>query len=452
MSIKKPVIILFCLLALHFAKAQSQVLEVYIQQGLKSNLQLQQEELNYSKSVQNLRLAKSLFLPQLSANSSYTWSDGGRKITIPVGDLMNPVYSTLNQLTGTNSFPQIENSSTQFLPNDFHDTKLRVIQPIFNPEIYFNYKAQKDLISYQQAQKNAYENELKFNIVSAYYQYLESEEVITILAETYTLLQQLLTLNRKLVANDKATKDVVLNAEYELDKVDQQLTEAKKNRAVSVSYFNFLLNRDLNALIEKDTTISTSKFEEYKLEELTNTALTNREEIKQAGYGMQAGDDLISLNKSSALLPKISVVGDAGYQGTQYKFNDEQRYWLVQFSLSWDIFRGGEKRAKIQQAKIDYQITENKMAQLKKQIELQVIQSYHEMNAAKSAFITSRSGIKRSENFFQIIQAKYNEGQAIMLEYLDAENKLTTARMTQVINTYELLRREAALKKTIANL
>jgi outer membrane protein TolC len=125
---------------------------------------------------------------------------------------------------------------------------------------------------------------------------------------------------------------------------------------------------------------------------------------------------------------------------------------MVQFSLSWDLFKGGEKRAKIQQAKIDYRIMENKMEQLKKQIELQVIQSFHELSAAKSAYLTSQSGIRKSEKMFQIVQAKYNEGQAIMLEYLDAENKLTTARLTQVINTYELLRREAALQKTIAKL
>jgi len=42
-----------------------------------------------------------------------------------------------------------------------------------------------------------------------------------------------------------------------------------------------------------------------------------------------------------------------------------QQYWLVQFGLTWDIFKGGEKRAKTQQARIDYQVAENKIEQLK---------------------------------------------------------------------------------------
>jgi len=124
----------------------------------------------------------------------------------------------------------------------------------------------------------------------------------------------------------------------------------------------------------------------------------------------------------------------------------------VQFGLTWDIFKGGEKRAKTQQARIDYQVTENKMEQLKKQIELQVIQSHYELESAKQAYKASQSGMRSAEKSFQIIRAKYNEGQAILLEYLDAQNKFTTSQLTNSINQYELLRKSAALQKTINNL
>lgn len=454
MTIKKPLLISLCVIfSIGVLRAQqSSVLEKYIQEGIKSNLQLQQEELNYERRVEDLQLARALFMPQFGVNASYSFANGGRKISIPIGDLLNPVYSTLNNLTGTSNFPMVENQSTQFLPNNFHDTKLRVIQPIFNPDIYFNYKAQKDLVSVQQAQKNAYENELKFNIASSYYQYLETEASLKILHQTRSILQELLKINQRLVANEKATKDVVLTTDYELDKLDQQLAEAEKNNAVAKSYFNFLLNRDLSADIEQDTVFTNGVAAKYDLQELKTAALDNRQELKQTQGGIAATNEFTSLNKASMALPKISVVGDAGYQGYYYKLNGDQRYWLVQFSLTWDVFKGGEKRARVQQAKIDYRIAENRMEQLKKQIELQVIQSYHEFEAAQRSFTTSLSGVKSTERSFQIIRSKYSEGQAIMLEYLDAENKLTTARLTQVINTYELLRKEAALHRTIANL
>jgi outer membrane protein len=92
------------------------------------------------------------------------------------------------------------------------------------------------------------------------------------------------------------------------------------------------------------------------------------------------------------------------------------------------------------------------MDQLKKQIELQVIQAHYELEMANKTLEASQSGVRSTERSFQIIQSKYREGQAILLEYLDAQNKLTTARLTQSINHYELLRKEAALQKTIATL
>src|SRR5689334_19889961 len=112
---KTKILSLTFLLASLATFAQGPILENYIQEGLKNNLQLKQEQLNYERSLENLAQARALFLPYVGANATYQFADGGRKISIPVGDLMNPVYSTLNQITGTNKFPQIANSNTNFL-------------------------------------------------------------------------------------------------------------------------------------------------------------------------------------------------------------------------------------------------------------------------------------------------------------------------------------------------
>lgn len=452
MKTKLHIFPILLLISAVFNRADAQsVLQSYIDEGLRSNLQLKQEQLNYQKSVESLNAARSLFLPQVALNANYTLASGGRKIEFPIGDLLNPVYTTLNQITDSNQFPQLANESIQFLPNNFHDTKVRVIQPIFNPDIYFNFKAQKELISVQQAQKNAFENDLKYLISAAYYQYLQSEEALKVLTETRGFLTELLKVNQKLVANQKATKDVVLGAEYEINKIDQQLAEAMKNREVAKAYFNFLLNRDLGADIISDSTLVSSN-DNQDINQLREQALSQRQEIKQLQSGLLASQQLVELNRNSALLPKINVVGDIGYQGFEYKFDNSQQYALVQFSLSWDLFRGGEKRAKTQQARIDYQVVENKMEQLRRQIELQVIQSHYERQASEQAWTTAQSGVRSAEKNFQIVRSRYNEGQAILLEYLDAQNKWTTSRLTQSIRLFDLLRAEAALQKTIASI
>src|SRR5258708_38210805 len=104
--------------------AQSPILDAYILEGLKNNLQLKQEQLNYERSMENLAQARALFLPYVGANATYQFTDGGRKISIPVGDLVNPVYQNLNQINNVLNpvaaqYPFISNQTTNFLATDF---------------------------------------------------------------------------------------------------------------------------------------------------------------------------------------------------------------------------------------------------------------------------------------------------------------------------------------------
>lgn len=432
--------------------AQSIVLQAYIEEGLQNNLQLKSEQLLYERSMESLTQARALFMPQVSAQAAYTLADGGRRIQFPVGDLLNPVYATLNQLTGTNNFPTISNVDEQLLPNNFHDTKLRVIQPLFNPDIYFNYKAQKELISAQQAQKNAYANELEYNISGAYFKYLQSEEAILIYEQSKAILEELNRVNRSLFAVDKITKDVLLNTEYELAKLEQKLTEAQKDNELAHAYFNFLLNKELNTPIIKDSLLSTHALPILTVEELTAQALEQRAEIKQVESGLRVNEQVVKMNRARAFMPNLVAVGDLGYQGFGYNFDQEQQYYMVQFSLSWDLFKGGEKKSKTRQAQIDYEILENKYSQLQKQIGLQITQSFRELETAQKSLDAAIIGEASATKAFQIIKSKYENGQALYLEYSDAQNKLVTAQLAKIIANYQLLDKEAALQKTLSTI
>ena len=94
---------------------ESEILDSYIREGLSNNLALQQKTASYNQSLAALKEARGMFMPSISLNARYTVAEGGRTIVFPVGDLLNPVYSTLNALTSSlppdQQFPpiQIEN-------------------------------------------------------------------------------------------------------------------------------------------------------------------------------------------------------------------------------------------------------------------------------------------------------------------------------------------------------
>ena len=139
-----PLLLLFLLAKQSFSQ---QILNVYVKEGLDNNLAIRQQSFDLEKARLDLERAKALFYPQVGANAQYTLASGGRKIDVPLGDLLNNVYSSLNDLTSTSKFPQVQNQSIHFLPNNFQDTKIEVSVPIYNPSLGYNKKIKEELIN-----------------------------------------------------------------------------------------------------------------------------------------------------------------------------------------------------------------------------------------------------------------------------------------------------------------
>ncbi|MGM9506388.1 TolC family protein [Larkinella sp. GY13] len=433
------------------AEIPSAILNAYIQEGLQSNLALKQESLEISRVTESITQAKALFYPRLTFNPTYSLAAGGRRLQFPVGDLLNPVYATLNQLAGSDRFPtNIPNVNELLAPNNFHDTKLSVQYAVFNTDIQYNYLIQKDLLSAQEARKRVVENELRYTIATAYYQYLQTLDAFRIYDNNRAVLRELGRLNEKLVANNVATKDVVTSTRYEISKIDQQLAIADKNRQSAKAYFNFLLNRDLTADIQVDSLLTRIlPPAPPALGELQQTALQSRQELKQLGGSLRASQNAIKMNEASLKLPNVYVGGNAGFQGFGYTFSN-QAYVVGQVGLSWDLFKGYEKRSKVQQAKIQTELVQTKLTEVEKQIQLQVLQAYYELDAANESLNATQTGLANAEQTFRLVDSKYRNGQALLVEYLRFQNDRLTAQIQQVLTRYDVLLKRAALDRVTA--
>src|SRR5882724_8729535 len=249
---KKTLIVLLSMLLLYalWQRAAAQtVLDSYLKTGLDSNLALKQKSFDLQKAKLDLERAKSLFYPQVGLNAQYTLASGGRTIDVPIGDLLNNVYSSLNQLTSSTKFPQVQNQSIQFLPNDYHDTKVEVSLPIYNPSLWYNKMIKEELITNQQQQVNLYKRELVNNIRQAYYQYLQSAKAVSIYNNAMATVNENLRFAEKLVKNNAATKEIIFKAKAEVSQVQTSLTGATQNQNNATAYFNFLLNRPFETSI-----------------------------------------------------------------------------------------------------------------------------------------------------------------------------------------------------------
>lgn len=438
--------------------AQETVLDQYVRQALDNNLALQQKGYSYEKSLAALKEAKQLFLPRLSLEARYSLARGGRTIDLPVGDLVNPAYENLNLLNSAAhsaspdypvipAYPTIANESINFLRQSEQETKVRVAMPVFNTSILANHRIKQHLTEVEKSSVDIYRRELSKEVKTAYYNFAKAEVAVSIYENALALTQENLRTTESLQRNHKATVDVVYQAQAEVEKVNQQLAEAVKYKKVAQAYFNFLLNRDYEAEIEIDP-IHTLPVATLRLDEAQQQARQNREEIQQLNHYLSVADDQVSLNRGNRL-PQINLVVDYGIQGTTYEIDRDADFVMGSAVMSWNLF-DAPTSAKVQQSKIAKLELEKQKEEVQRQIGLQVVQSYYAIEAARAQIDQAKAEKEAAEKAYQLVDKKFRQGQANLVELTNARTQWTNAQESEVIARYDYHIRQAELARAVA--
>jgi len=448
-------LLLSCIAWMSFGQT---TLDRYIDEALASNIALQQKELSYDKSLAALDEAKANFFPVLSLQARYSVARGGRAFEIPVGDLVNPLYQNLNALNDlagsvSEDFPDIptyqpiDNVQENFLREEEHETKLRVVWPVFNSAIIYNQRIKDNLTQVEKISVDIYKRELVKEVKTGYFNYLKAGEAFELYQNTLDLVEENLRTTRSLYENHKVTVDEVYAAEAQVKEVEQDLAVAEKNKAVAQAYFNFLLNRDYDTEIELgETTFGIENV--VAVDEARQTAIQNRDELKQLSYYLAVAENKIKLDKGG-YLPNLNLVADYGFQGTEYSFGDEDDFAQGSLVLSWDLFNK-QTSAKVQQSRIEQAITNKRQEEARQQIGLEVVQAFHEVQAALKSIDLAEAQVESAEKAFKLVDKKYSQGQANRVQFTDARTRLTNAEQQLIIARYDHQIRIAELEKAMA--
>lgn len=446
MQTKTIYLLLFGLLFRLAATAQP-VLDTYIKMGIDSNLALRQYNFDIRTARLELDRAKTLFLPQVNLNAQYTVANGGRTQDLPIGDLLNGVYKTLNQLTASNAFPQISNQTINFLPNDFHDTKAEVLYPVFNADIRYNKQLKEEQIREKQSDKEIYRRELVKNIKLAYYQLLQAGRAVDIYKNAQGLVQENLRVAEKLVANNIATKEVILKAKAQVSQVNASLTDAEQNKKNAGAYFNFLLNRPFETVIDLDYA-GLDAIQLPTLLTIENTA--NREELAKLRSGSQQLQISQQLNEGGRL-PKLNAFYQTGFQGFGYKFDSKQFYQIAGLQLQWSLFKGYDNKIKIKETRVAQDALQNKQHEVQNQLNLQATTAYNSYRSAWESLQSNRDEMQSTAEVYRIVEKRWREGQALQIELIDARTQMTQAGIKYSLAQLNVLNRQTELERALAS-
>jgi outer membrane protein TolC len=443
-----------------------EALQQLLEDALAANLELRAGSATVEQRVAALDQARARYLPSIDLVARYSMADGGRTIEFPVGDLLNPVYDTLDELLQASGkparFPTLQNQEIELLREREQETKLFVEQPLYEPRLGPAVEASRQSLDSEQANLAALRSRVVRDTAQAYYQWLAAQQAVAILEATRELAQANVDTNESLYRNGRITRDLVFRAEADLLEVEQQRLAATSRVAISRSYVNLLRNAPLSSTlpaseIDEPTVL---RFRErfvrriagrqVDLEVLQDLASRQRAELASLDAAVAAGEAQQDLARA-AFKPTLAFGAEAGVQGEDYGFGDDQRYVLVSVILRWNTFRGGADKAALREARAftdELRATRDLATQ---QVSLEVQEALANLEVADASLGTALKRTEAAEGAFRIASRKRDLGQINQAEFIDSRRSLTEAQLNLTRVRAEFLARLAELEYAVGD-
>ena len=425
--------------------------------ALTANLELDGASAGVAERLAALDQARARYLPSLDFSARYSRADGGRTIEFPVGDLLNPVYATLNQLMGSARFPAVANQEIDFQRTREQDTKVSLTQPLYDPRISAARAAAQSQYESAAAGRAALAGRIERDMREAYYRWLQARAQIAIFDATLELATENRRVNDSLFRNGKITRALVFRAEADQLEVEQSRLGAGNTERLAQSYVNLLRNAPFNRALpvtEPDDSdidrlraglTGSAPQPRLNLAPLEDTALRQRAELRQldaVAAAAAAGGRLAR----AAFKPRLAFALDAGTQGETYGFGSGDRYVLASLVLRFNLFSGGADQAGVAGARAVERETRASRTLQEQQIRFEVQQALQDLELTQASLGTASKRVEAAAGAFRIASRKRDLGQINQAEFIDSRRALTDAQLNLNVTRFAALSSLAELE------
>ena len=420
-------------------------LDVLVAEGLVGNPLLRARNLAVTREDAAVAEAKGRFLPSVTANARASALSGAPNL----GALINPAYAALNQLLGRNDFPTNLNLT---LPQR-QEATLRLAQPLFEPRVLEGYRIARSLRAASAADRDAQRRQLASDTQTAYLQYARAHRAADLFDATVPLLDEALRVSKRLLGVGKVTPDNVLRARAEQSAVVQQRDAAHQLTGAARQQLNYLTGRPIDAPLAlfNDSLLGFDARFAARRDLITaqSKAQESREELTQLDRSTDAVQAQRRLARA-AYLPSMSVALDYGFQGNTIRVGRNTDFSVASLVVSWNLFNGGQDRARVQQAALDAAQLSARRDDAARGIALQVRVAHDAADVARTAITTATDRLASGIRTFELVQRRFSEGMASQLELLDARTALTDAQLNRLITTYDFYQRVVEFERAAA--
>ncbi|MBR2518780.1 MAG: TolC family protein [Selenomonadaceae bacterium] len=329
-------------------------------------------------------------------------------------------------------------SKTEYLEHTEHaSTGLSLTLPLYTGKrLETAIKAAKLEIDVAKFNFSQAQDDLIYQVVTAYVNALESLAASKVDLETEKNLAE----HERMIA---AQYDAGAKAKIDLLRAQVATSNALQDAARSHAAYEVALT-NLAAIMSADS-IAALTVEDFEtslelgeIEQYLAEAEENRHDLKSDALKIEQGELSVDSAKSG-WLPNVNAS-----VGTNLNAAAHEWHWTpdasVGVSASWNIFDGGVTRAQVDSAKVEVERLKLAFDADLDSVREAVVSAHKNLRIALLRLTTTQRAVELAEEERYIATERYNVGEGIILDILDAELALSTAKKNNVSARYDVLR------------
>lgn len=420
-----------------------------MQIALQNNLNLKSSEQNTLLAAQDVKVAKSDFMPLIIASASGNYIDPE---LAKVAKGQNPEYSTSGSI-GLN-------------------------QTLFSEPAIANISIQKSLEKAELAWYDSEQLNAVYNASTAYFDCLILKANLQIQSKNLEVTKKNLQVAQQNYEAGQSGKSDVLRFQSEFAQNTQSLVEALSQLKKAYNALNKQLNNPIDMEISvKDAEINDGVFEDYDYKVINNflddptlrtpflnflyeEALRNTPDLKALAYNLEATERSIKLYGLGRIAPKLSLRGQYNYEfsrsgyGTEYPIGftqPPQGYYNVGLHLSIPIVDQNLKNinkqtATIQKDQLTINLEDTKL-NLEKSLNDAVLNLMDQISNIELSDLSQRT----AKESLELTQTSYESGAVNIVQLLDAQNNYLNAEQNKINAIYNYLLGTITIQRLIGD-
>jgi len=388
--------------------------------AFKNNKDIQMQEQEITVASANILGAKSVFLPQINLQGSYTYND---------------------KVLAENIFSGYENDNL---------AKLAFSESVYSGGANMaNFKQAKISLDIQQETLRAKKLDVEFDARRLYYGLLLAYETERIAKDALDQAIAHYEDVRHMYEQGTASRFDMLQSGIQVSLLEPDVVRARNEIDSLKAELNKLLARKVDYPIETKEKLAYS-FIKIDENEFLKNAYLERPEIKLKSLGVDIDKWGIQMAKSG-YRPQIDILGGYSYRSNNLgnMFNEKQRNWNAGVTVNIPIFEGFSTKAKVDAARARYAQAKISQDNLADQIAVEIRKACLGLQESEAIIKSQKDNVEQAREALRIAEVSYANGVAINLDVLDAQVSLAQIQKNLAAGTYDYLMAQAYLDRSI---